>query len=103
MELPHLNITAIQEYFKSQPVLKVWLFGSYARGEETTDSDVDLLVQFDGSISLLDHAGMMIDLEEILQKQVDLVREGSLYQRIVPYVEADKILIYPFLCGCKKY
>lgn len=33
----------IAEYFKTQPVLKAWLFGSYARGEEREDSDVDIL------------------------------------------------------------
>ena len=35
--------TTIAEYFKTQPVLKAWLFGSFARGEETPDSDVDLV------------------------------------------------------------
>ena len=39
----------IAEYFKTQPVLKAWLFGSYARGEEREDSDVDVLVKFDRS------------------------------------------------------
>ena len=33
----------IAEYFKTQPVLKAWLFGSFARGEEREDSDVDIL------------------------------------------------------------
>lgn len=37
----------IAEYFKTQPVLKAWLFGSFARGEETMDSDVDILVEYD--------------------------------------------------------
>ena len=34
----------IADYFKTQPVVKAWLFGSFARGEETSDSDVDILV-----------------------------------------------------------
>lgn len=37
----------IAEYFKTQPVLKAWLFGSFARGEETPSSDVDILVLLD--------------------------------------------------------
>ena len=37
----------IADYFKTQPVLKAWLFGSFARGEQTPESDVDILVQFD--------------------------------------------------------
>ena len=36
-------IQKIAEYFKTQPVLKAWLFGSYSRGEERPDSDVDIL------------------------------------------------------------
>ena len=39
----------IAEYFKTQPVLKAWLFGSYARGEEHEDSDVDILFEPDMS------------------------------------------------------
>ena len=35
----------IADYFKTQPVLKAWLFGSFARGEETPESDVDILVE----------------------------------------------------------
>ncbi len=37
----------IADYFKTQPVVKAWLFGSFARGEETPESDVDILVEFD--------------------------------------------------------
>ena len=40
---------AIADYFKTQPVLKAWLFGSFARGEETPTSDVDILVVLDHS------------------------------------------------------
>ena len=51
----------IAEYFKTQPVLKAWLFGSFARGEETADSDVDILVEYDKNarISLLTISHMM--------------------------------------------
>ena len=45
----------IADYFKTQPVVRAWLFGSFARGEETPDSDVDILVEYDDNahISLL--------------------------------------------------
>ena len=89
-------INAIKAYFSSQPVDKVWLFGSFSRGEETDSSDVDLLVSFDNSakISLMKIAGMSIDLEELLGRSVDLVAEGSLRPYAVQTINRDKILIY---------
>ena len=89
-------INAIKAYFSPQPVDKVWLFGSFSRGEETESSDVDLLVSFDNSakISLMKIAGMSIDLEELLGRSVDLVAEGSLRPYAVQTVNRDKILIY---------
>ena len=42
-------IQRIAEYFKTQPVLRAWLFGSFSRGEERPDSDVDILVDLDYS------------------------------------------------------
>ncbi|MBQ4009165.1 MAG: nucleotidyltransferase domain-containing protein, partial [Bacteroidales bacterium] len=40
----------IAEYFKTQPIQKAWLFGSYARGEQTPLSDVDILVVYDDNV-----------------------------------------------------
>ncbi len=90
-------IEQIRDYFATQPVLKAWLFGSYARGEERPDSDVDLLVKFDrehAKVGLLKYAAIIIDLEKMLNKEVDLVEDGAL----MPYAERtankDKKLIY---------
>lgn len=85
----------IADYFKTQPVLKAWLFGSFARGEETPLSDVDLLVQYnEGGISLLKHAAMLNELERILDRPVDLVEEGTLRPRINDSVNKERLLIY---------
>ena len=82
----------IAEYFKTQPVLKAWLFGSFARGEETQNSDVDILVQFDHStpIGLFAYARMHRELETRLGREVDLVEEGTL--RPAAYATASKDL-----------
>ena len=85
----------IAEYFKTQPVLKAWLFGSFARGEETPLSDVDILVQFDeGGVSLLKHAAMICELEKILDRPVDIVPEKMLRPRVRENIDQDKKLIY---------
>ena len=86
----------IAEYFKTQPVVKEWLFGSYARGEQRADSDVDILVNYDRSqrIGLFKISAMHLDLEKILGKEVDLVEENMLFPWVASSVNHDKKLIY---------
>ena len=88
--------TTVADYFKTQPVLKAWLFGSYSRGEQTNESDVDILVQYDRSqrIGLLKIAGMHIDLENLLGHKVDIVEEGTLRPWAIESINKDKCLIY---------
>ena len=85
----------IAEYFKTQPVLKAWLFGSFARGEETAKSDVDILVVLDNSQPVgLQFFRMWRDLERLLNRKVDLVTDGSLLPFAVESANRDKKLIY---------
>lgn len=84
----------IKNYFVNQPVLKAWLFGSFARGEETRDSDVDILVVFDEGVGLFKYASIKSDLERELKRSVDLVSEGSLFAWVKDAVDKEKILIY---------
>ncbi len=85
----------IAEYFKTQPVLKAWLFGSFARGEQTAESDVDILVVLDHSQPVgLKFFGMYEDLKELLGRNVDLVTDRSLAPFARQRVDQDKILIY---------
>ena len=91
-------IDMIADYFKTQPVLKAWLFGSYARGEETSKSDVDILVVFDqktgNGVSLLKHISIANGLEDLLGKKVDLITDGTLLPFAIETAERDKTLIY---------
>jgi predicted nucleotidyltransferase len=85
----------IANYFRTQPVLKAWLFGSCARGEETPLSDVDIIVQLDHSKPVgLKFFGMWNDLEALLDRKVDLVEEGELMPFAVESANHDKRLIY---------
>lgn len=87
----------IADYFKAQPVLKAWLFGSFARGEAMDGSDVDRMVEFDkthAKVSLLKYAEIIIDLENILNREVDLEESGALLPWAEESASRDKKLIY---------
>jgi len=60
----------------------VRVFGSVARGEASTQSDIDFLVELERGRSLLDHAALMIDLEDLLGRRVDIATERGLKPRI---------------------
>lgn len=89
-------IPKIQAFFASQPIKKAWLFGSYSRGEERLDSDVDILVEYEDSdnLSLFAISCMISSLKKILNKNVDLVEEGCILPFAENSVYKDRILIY---------
>ena len=88
-------IKLIAEYFKNQPVLKAYLFGSFSRGEETDSSDIDILIVLDDSQHVgLKFFGMYEDLKDMLGRNVDLVTDRSLAPFARESVDRDKILIY---------
>ncbi len=84
------------EYFKTKPVLKAWLFGSYSRGEERPDSDVDILIVPDKTqhFSLFTLGGMYEDLKALLGREVDIITDGGLLPFARESAERDKKLIY---------
>ncbi|GHV09499.1 hypothetical protein FACS1894162_0160 [Bacteroidia bacterium] len=86
----------IQSTLAASPVLRAWLFGSFARREERADSDIDILVQFlpDAKISLFDYGGIVYDLEKNTGHSVDLVEEHMLKPFARASAERDKKLIY---------
>jgi predicted nucleotidyltransferase len=72
-------------------VQKLALFGSFARGTARADSDVDVLVSFDGAATSKRYFGVQFYLEDLLHRPVDLVTEPALRERLRPYVERDAI------------
>ncbi len=94
-------IQIIRDYFATQPVLKAWIFGSYARGEEREDSDVDILVKFDHDnavIGLIQYCHIMNELSDRLGIKVDLVEDGTLLPFAEKTANQDKQLIYERTC-----
>ena len=89
-------INKLRGFFSLQPIEKAWVFGSCSRGEETKDSDIDILVRFDSHarITLFKYAGMVEALSQLLHRKVDLVEEGQLKDFAVSSVDRDKILVY---------
>ena len=64
---------------KKHDVKKAALFGSIVRGEDNKESDIDLLIEFKGKKSLLDLAGLKIELQETVKRQVDVITYNSLH------------------------
>ncbi len=82
-------------YFSDKPVKKVFVFGSFARNDNDDLSDVDLLVELDERKSVgLEFVKMKLDLEELLNKKVDLLTSNSISKYIKPFFETEKVLIY---------
>jgi len=73
---------------------KISIFGSYVRGEATPESDLDLIVEFEESISLLDIVGFEIDLSEQLGIKVELLTEKSISPYMIESVLAEAKVIY---------
>lgn len=72
-------------------VRRLALFGSMARGAGRPDSDVDVLVDFDGPATSQRYFGVQFYLEDVLHRPVDLVTETALRERLRPFVERDAI------------
>ncbi len=95
MNLDNNQIEAIKNYFRTRPVLKAYLFGSYVRGSADKQSDIDILVDLDYSQKIgLQFIQMKIDLESLLNSKVDLVSSNGMSKHIKPIVDSEKKLIY---------
>ena len=74
-------------------VKSVKLFGSVARGHESSDSDVDFLVEMEPERSLLDLGGFQMELEEILHCKVDVVTANGLRNRMRQRVMSEAVAL----------
>ena len=74
-------------------VTSLKLFGSFARDTARPDSDVDVLVAFDGPATSKRYFGVQFYLEDLIGRDIDLVTEDALRPRLRPYVERDALAI----------
>ena len=95
MTLDSAKIESIKNYFKTRPVLKAYLFGSYVREVAHNRSDIDILVDLDYTEKIgLQFIQMKLDLQKLLNNEVDLVSSNGLSKYIKPLVDVEKRLIY---------
>ncbi|MEX8548025.1 MAG: nucleotidyltransferase family protein [Mucilaginibacter sp.] len=71
----------------------VGIFGSFARGENQPDSDLDILIDFEQDLNLLEIIGLEQDLTEVLGIEVDLITLRSLNPELKKYIEKDLVLL----------
>jgi hypothetical protein len=96
-----MNLSQIKSIFASHrqelkeryKVAEIGIFGSYVRGEQEEGSDLDVLVEFEGSIGLFKFVELENYLSEILGTKVDLVMRGGLKPRIGKHILREVIMV----------
>ena len=84
----------IEKIAKANHISYLALFGSHARGEEKSDSDVDLLIEFKKRKSLFDLVGIEQEMQDKTGEKIDLQTINSISKYIKPYIEKDLTTIY---------
>jgi len=90
-------IKVICNFFKEDGrISKAWIFGSFARGEDRQDSDIDLMVSYSEKAAgtLLDYADIKHGLENLLNRNIDVVEEGYVKSFAIESINRDKVQIY---------
>ncbi len=87
-------INKIHPILKAHDVKRASLFGSFARGDEARESDIDIIIEFNGTKSLFDLVRLKFDLEEQLARSVDVLTYDSLNPLIKQSILAEQVVIY---------
>jgi hypothetical protein len=84
----------IVQALKNQGARKIAIFGSYVRGEEKPESDIDVIVEFSGRKSLLELVRIERELSEVLGIKVDLLTEKSISPYLIDTIRKEMEVIY---------
>ncbi|MGB5982677.1 MAG: nucleotidyltransferase domain-containing protein [Nonlabens sp.] len=90
---PKLKQTIV-EILKELNPKEIAVFGSYARGEETPDSDLDILISYTDPVDFFQIVGAIRQLEDSIDIQVDLVSKSAASQKFLNSIEADLIYLF---------
>ena len=83
----------VSDLMRRRGVVRASVFGSVVRGEDTADSDVDFLVEFEKGRTLLDLSGLRLDLIELLGRNVDVVTPQALHPQLRDQILAEEVQI----------
>ena len=83
----------IKPVIEKYGVIRAAIFGSYARGDYNSKSDIDFLIEFGGKKSLLDLISVKMELEETLHKKVDVVTYNSLHPLLKRKILAEQMVL----------
>lgn len=84
---------AIRQLAAARGAVNIRIFGSVIRGEETPESDLDILVDFEPGTSLLDHSALIHDLEDLLGQKVDVLSEKGLHWAVRDRILQEAVLL----------
>lgn len=84
----------IVSFLKEKNASKIAVFGSYVRNDETSESDIDIIVAFNDRKSLLDFVGIERELSEKIKIKVDLLTEQSISPLLIDRIKKEMKVIY---------
>lgn len=89
------TLKALKPQYQKDGLILVGLFGSYSRGDERSDSDIDIVyeIEKDKKFSMFKYLKYLSDLEKSLNHKVDLVRAGTIKADLKPYIYKDLIYV----------
>jgi len=85
---------SIEPILKKYDISQTGIFGSYANESQNSDSDIDILVKINSKISLLDFVRIKLEIEDKLNKNIDLVEYASIKPRLKKRILNEEVRIY---------
>ena len=84
----------LTKLLRDRGAIKIAVFGSYIKGKEHPDSDIDVIVEFSERKSLLDLIGIEQEISELLGIKVDLLTEKSISPYLIDHVKQEMVVLY---------
>jgi len=90
----NFNTKKLKNICEANDISYLGLFGSYAIGKQRKDSDIDLLVDFNNTKSLLEKGRILVELQDLFKREVDLVSRKNIKPSLKPFINKQLITLY---------